>query len=98
LSALNAHESAGSITVNIVVQTRASKAEMGPMRGDRLRVAVTAPPVDGQANEAVIECLAESLGLPSSAVSILVGLKGRRKTVRIKGLTLEEFLKRVPGA
>jgi hypothetical protein len=73
--------------VDIVVQPRASRAGLGPVIGDRLRVSVTAPPVEGKANEAVIRTLAEALGVPRSAVTILRGETGKRKTVRIAGTT-----------
>jgi uncharacterized protein (TIGR00251 family) len=60
--------------------------------GDRLRVAVNAPPVDGKANEAVVRTLAAALGVPRSAVEIVRGETGRRKTVRIRGVTLAGLL------
>ena len=67
---------------------RASRAAVGPEIGDRLRVAVTAPPVDGAANAAVIEVLAAAFGVRRAAISIVRGEKGRRKTVRIEGASL----------
>ena len=45
-------------TIDILVQPRASRAKLGPMHDGRLKVAVTAPPVDGEANAAVVEVLA----------------------------------------
>ena len=57
------------------------------MVGDRLRVAVRAPPVDGKANAAVIEAVAQALGVPKGAVEIVRGESGRRKTLRITGAT-----------
>jgi len=48
---------------------------------------VNAPPVDGKANEAVQRVLAETFGVPRSAVTILRGETGKRKTVRIAGVT-----------
>jgi uncharacterized protein (TIGR00251 family) len=60
--------------------------------GDRLRVAVVAPPVDGKANEAVVRALAEALGVPRAAVEIIRGETGRRKTVRLRGVTLAALL------
>lgn len=65
------------------------------MVGDRLRVSVSAPPVDGKANEAVIRTLAGALGVSRGAVTILRGETGKRKTVRIAGVTaaaLSRFL------
>jgi uncharacterized protein (TIGR00251 family) len=55
--------------------------------GDRLRVSVTAPPADGKANAAVVATIAEALGVHRSAVEIVRGATGRRKTVRIRGAT-----------
>ena len=73
----------GSLIVDIQVVPRASRNAVGPMVGDRLRVAVTAPPVDGAANAAVIEALADAFGVRLSAVEIVRGERGRRKTVSI---------------
>jgi uncharacterized protein (TIGR00251 family) len=83
--------------VDILVQPRASKAALGPVMGDRLRVAVTAPPVDGKANEAVVRTLAEALGVPRAAVEIVRGETGRRKTVRLRGVTLATLLAAAEG-
>ena len=51
---------------------------------------LTAPPVDGAANEALVELLAEQLGLPKRHISIIRGATGRQKTVEITGVTLED--------
>jgi len=75
----------GRLVFDIQVVPRASRVAVGPAVGDRLRVAVTAPPVDGAANAAVIEALADAFGVRRAAVSIVRGEKGRRKTVRIEG-------------
>jgi uncharacterized protein (TIGR00251 family) len=86
--ALRATDADGALVVDIVVHPRAPRPRVGPVVGDRLRVAVTAPPVDGKANEAVVRALAEALGVRVGAVEILRGQTGRRKTVRIQGVTL----------
>ena len=49
--------------------------------------AVNAPPVDGKANEAVVRALAAAFGVPRANVEIVRGETGRRKTVRIRGIT-----------
>jgi uncharacterized protein (TIGR00251 family) len=72
-------------TIDILVQPRASRAKLGPMHDGRLKVAVTAPPVDGEANAAVVEVLAKALGVPRRQVEVIAGLSSRRKTVRIEG-------------
>ena len=74
-----------ALVVDIQVVPRASRTAIGPLVGDRLRVAVTAPPVDGLANTAVVAALAEAFGVRRSAVAIVRGERGRRKTVRIDG-------------
>jgi uncharacterized protein (TIGR00251 family) len=53
----------------------------------RLKLAVTAPPVDGEANAAVVELLARELGVPRAAVEVVAGATSRRKTVRVVGAT-----------
>jgi uncharacterized protein len=71
------------LTIDVLVVPRASRTAVGPMVGDRLRVAVPAPPVDGAANAAVIEALAEAFGVRRPAVTIVRGERGKRKTVTI---------------
>lgn len=74
--------------MDIVVQPRASREGLGGIVGDRLKVAVNAPPVDGKANEAVVRVLAQALGVPRGSVGIVRGETGRRKTVKINGASL----------
>ncbi len=80
-----------TLVVLIHVQPRASRDRLGPMHDGRLKVAVTSPPVDGEANAAVIELLAKSLGVRRSAIEITAGQTGRKKTVRITGVTQAEL-------
>jgi uncharacterized protein (TIGR00251 family) len=86
---LKATVDGAALVVDLVVKPRSSRVKVGPVVQDRLQVAVTAPPVDGKANAAVIEALAEALGVPRRAITIVRGETGRNKTVRIEGLTLE---------
>lgn len=79
-------EAEGAVTFDVLVQPRASRAKIGPVHDGRLKVAVTAPPVDGEANAAVIELLAKSVGVPRGAVAVIAGTSSRRKTVRISGI------------
>jgi len=55
--------------------------------GDALKLALTAPPVDGKANEACIEFFAKLLNLPRSSVTIATGQTSRNKVIRVLGLT-----------
>ena len=64
--------------------------------GDALKIKVHAPPVEGRANDALCEFLAETLGLPRRAVSVVRGDTARQKLVRIEGLSLNELQARLP--
>lgn len=84
-----------SVTIDVLVQPRASRAKIGPRHDGRIKIAVTAPPVEGEANAAVIELLAKSLHVAKSAVEVIAGASSRRKTIRIAGVTaaqIEELL------
>ena len=82
-------------SLRLRVQPRASREAILGWREDVLRVAVTAPPVEGEANQAVGRLLARVLGLAPSAVSIVRGGHGRDKVVRIAGLTDAELRARL---
>ena len=84
---MRCEERGGALIVDVQVVPRASRTAVGPAVGDRLRVAVTSPPVDGAANAAVIDALADAFRVRRAAVEIVRGERGRRKTVRIAGAT-----------
>ena len=77
----------GAVIIDTAVKPRSSREGVGPVQADRLVVAVNAPPVDGKANEAVVRVLAQTFSVPRSSVTIIRGETGRKKTVRIAGLT-----------
>jgi len=77
------------------VQPRASSTELAGRHGDALKVRLTAPPVDGAANEALLRFLAERLDVPRSAVRIEVGATGRSKVVAVEGISLEAANRRL---
>ena len=79
------------VTVQILVQPRASRAKIGPMHDGRIKVAVTAPPVDGETNAAVVELFARRLGIAKSCVEIVAGQTSRRKTLRIAQVTAAQI-------
>lgn len=68
---------------------RSSRNEVVGRQSDALKVKLTAPPVEGAANAALIAFLAEQLGVRKSAVSIIAGERNRNKTVRVEGVTRE---------
>jgi hypothetical protein len=69
------------IRFDVVVIPRAARTAVGGRRGGALVVRVSAPPVEGAANEAVVEAVARALGLPRGAVAIERGQRGRRKVL-----------------
>jgi uncharacterized protein (TIGR00251 family) len=79
---------AARITVRLT--PRASRDAIEGWSGDVLRVRVTAPPVDGRANEALVRLLAVTLGIAPSRLSIVTGAAGRTKLVEIDGMPLED--------
>lgn len=80
-------EDVAGVTVDVLVQPRASRAKIGPVHDGRIKVSVTSPPVDGEANAAVIELFAKQLGVPRSAIEVIAGASSRRKRLRIAGTT-----------
>jgi hypothetical protein len=84
---MNVREEGGAVTFDVLVQPRASRAKVGPLHDGRLKVSVTSPPVDGEANAAVIELLAKTLKVTKRAISVTSGETSRRKTIRVAGVT-----------
>ena len=73
------------LTLTLHVQPGAKKSGIAGLHGDALKVRVAAPATGNQANTALIEFLAETLGVPRSTVAIRRGATGRRKVVEIAG-------------
>jgi uncharacterized protein len=94
------HESAKGVTFAVKVHPRARKNQITGIVGDALKLALTAPPVEGRANQAVIEFFAEMFAIARSSVTIASGETSRNKLVRVTGVSagivrqrLEEALK-----
>jgi uncharacterized protein (TIGR00251 family) len=77
-------------TLAIKAVPNAPRSEVIGWLGDALKIKVHAPALDGRANDALCEFLADELGLPKRAVTLLQGDKSRQKLLRIAGLTLAE--------
>ena len=80
------HESAKGTSFVVKVHPRARKNAITGIVGDALKLALTAPPVEGRANQAAIEFLAEVFQIPRSSVTIASGETSRNKVVHIAGL------------
>ncbi len=76
---------------------RASRTEWAGLAGVEAKLRIKAPPVDGAANEAVLEFVAETLGCHRRQVQLVRGLTSRHKLVRIIGVTRGWVLERMTG-
>lgn len=83
------------VVLRLRVVPRAARNEIVGWQEDTLRLRVQAPPVEGEANRAVGALLAGALGVRAGAVSVVRGVRGRDKLVRIEGLTLAEVRARL---
>ena len=86
---LAVRQSEGAVVFDVQVVPRASRERIGPVVGERLKVQLTAPPVEGAANQALCAALARALGVARRQVEIVRGDGSRRKTVRVVGATAE---------
>ena len=77
------------------VNPRGSKNEFVRKEGDVYYLKITAPPVDGAANAAVLKFIAGKLGVKKNAVRLVSGDKSREKTVEVDGLTPEEAAEKI---
>jgi len=91
-------ETENGVLFNIIVQPRAAKNEIGGLQGEYLKIRLTAPPAEGEANEACVRFIAEWLGLSRNAVSIIRGHTSRHKMVKAAGIKREELVRRLEAA
>jgi uncharacterized protein (TIGR00251 family) len=82
-------ETPDGVEIAVRVVPRARKDGIAGYRGEALLVRVAAPPIDGEANAALVRYLASRLGLPMRAVQIVAGDRAREKRILISGLTAE---------
>jgi uncharacterized protein len=80
-------DASGDVVVTVHVQPGARRTEVVGRHGDALKVRVTAPPVDGRANQAVIALVATTLAVPPSSITLAAGTSSRRKVLRITAPT-----------
>ncbi|OGO50874.1 MAG: hypothetical protein A2148_07930, partial [Chloroflexi bacterium RBG_16_68_14] len=83
------------IRIRVRLTPRAARDEVAGWQGKVLRVRVTAPPIEGEANAALERLLARLLRLPRSAVRVVSGARAREKTVAIDGVSREELSDRL---
>jgi uncharacterized protein (TIGR00251 family) len=83
-------EAAASATLSVRIQPRASKNEIIRREDGGFKIRLTAPPVDGAANEALVRFLADILHVAKSQVEIVSGQTSRDKIIRVEGLSGED--------
>ena len=88
-------ETTAGVSFRIRVVPRASRCGPAGIQEDAWRLRITAPPVEGKANEACIELLAELLGVKRAQVTIIAGHTSRTKTVAVKGARAAEIVTRI---
>ena len=89
------HISEQGVSFAVKVHPRAKKDAIIGELGDALKVSLTAPPLDGRANDACIAFLAKVLNVPRSSVTIASGHSSRNKVIRVVGLSAEELRERI---
>lgn len=80
-------QSGDGVTFAVKVHPKARRQRISGLFGDALKLEITAPPVEGRANEACIDFFANFLKVPRSSVTIAAGLSSRNKVIRINGLS-----------
>ena len=93
---MNPVEATGDgVRIQLHIQPRATRTELAGPFGDALKVRVKSPPVDGAANEELVRFLAEALSVSRSALELVAGHSGRRKTVRVLGISVVDAERRL---
>lgn len=80
-------EANGAVIFPVRVVPRSSRNQIVRVEGDALKIRLTAPPVEGKANEALVKFLAEFLNVSRSQIQIMSGDKSKSKMVRVRGVT-----------
>lgn len=90
---LNIQESDEGLRIEVKVQPRSSRNQISGEQDGALKVKLTAPPVEGEANQALINFLARVLKLPRKNITLIRGETARNKLIEIRGLSKEEILR-----
>lgn len=83
------------VSFAVKVHPRARKNAITGEVGEALKLSLTAPPVEGRANEACIEFFANVLKVPRSSITIAAGQNSRNKVIRVSGLTSQQVKERI---
>ena len=94
------HDTAAGATFQMKVHPRARKNAITGEVGDALKLALTAPPIEGRANQACLGFVAKLLNVPLSSVTIAAGVSSRQKLIRVAGMRaaqVDEKLRAILG-
>jgi uncharacterized protein (TIGR00251 family) len=84
--------------VSVQVSPGARRSELVGRHGEGWKARVAAPPERGRANAALVELLAEALGVPRERVTVVAGHSSRRKVVEVEGLEAPEIVRRLQAS
>jgi len=93
---LNLKEDKNGVVFTVKVQPRSSKNEICGIYGDAVKIKLTSPPVEGEANESLINFLSKSLNICKGQIEIIGGHKSKNKLIKMRGVKrerIEECLK-----
>ena len=88
-------ERGDSVRIRVRVQPRASRTEIVGEHDGALRVRITAPPVEGEANEALIRFFAKRLRVARSRIEVIAGASSRSKVLEVDGVTVDDVAGRL---
>ncbi|HNX29155.1 MAG TPA: DUF167 domain-containing protein [Syntrophomonadaceae bacterium] len=89
-------DTSGGIRLEIKVQPRSAKNMIVGEQAGKLKLKITAPPVEGEANKMLIEFLAHYFQLPKKSITIIKGDSSTHKLIELQGITREEFINKLP--
>jgi len=92
---LKIQQSANAVVFSVKVVPRSSKTAVAGLLGGMLKIKLAAAPEKGKANEALVEFLADTLGVKKNAVTITSGLTSPVKTIQITGISTETILQKL---
>lgn len=95
LGRLELGERTSAVRMSVHVKPRSSRTQVLGERAGALEIALRAPPVEGAANDELVELLAGLLGVRRSSVTVALGASGRSKVIEIAGLTADEVRARL---
>lgn len=93
---VNIKETEDGVILRVHVVPRSAKSEVAGVQGDALKLKITAPPVEGQANAECIRFISDILGIKKKQVRILSGHKSKKKTVAIEGIRRKDIEALIP--